>query len=119
LARGGGDGPSLLPWSTEEVCRAVVACPVTVASAIGHEGDRPLCDEVADHRYGTPSMAAGAIIPDRAGLTTALQGLLVRAATSLDARIDAAGRRLDAVEPRRALGQGVERAGHRLGRSAD
>jgi exodeoxyribonuclease VII large subunit len=119
LARGGGDGPSLLPWSTEEVCRAVVACPVPVASAIGHEGDRPLCDEVADHRFGTPSMAAGAIVPDRAGLGVALDGLLVRAASSLDGRIDAAGRRLEAVEPRRALGQGVERAAHRLGRSGD
>src|SRR3984957_18466872 len=90
LARGGGDGPSLLPWSTEGVCRAVVDCPVPVVSAIGHEGDRPLCDEVADLRYGTPSMAAGAIVPDRAALTATLQGLLVRAAASLDARVDAA-----------------------------
>ena len=65
LARGGGDGPSLLPWSTEEVCRAVAACPVPVVSAIGHEADRPLCDEVADLRCGTPSLAATATIPDR------------------------------------------------------
>ncbi len=41
LARGGGDGPSLLPWSSEEVCRAVAACPVPVVSAIGHEGGPP------------------------------------------------------------------------------
>lgn len=119
LARGGGDGPSLLPWSTEEVCRAVVACPVPVASAIGHEGDRPLCDEVADHRYGTPSIAAGAIVPDEAGLQAALESLLARAGASLDERIDGAGRRLEGVEPRRALGQGVERAAHRLDRCGD
>ena len=58
LARGGGDATALLPWSDEELCRAVAACPVPVVSAIGHEADRPLCDEVADLRCGTPSIAA-------------------------------------------------------------
>ncbi len=119
LARGGGDGPSLLPWSSEDVCRAVAACPVPVVSAIGHESDHPLCDEVADLRCGTPSIAAGAVIPDRAGLQDALDRGLALAASSWQARLDMAGRRLAAVEPRRALGQGVERAAHRLGRCTD
>ena len=65
LARGGGDATALLPWSDEELCRAVAACPVPVVSAIGHESDRPLCDEVADLRCGTPSIAAHAVVPDR------------------------------------------------------
>lgn len=119
LARGGGDGPSLLPWSSEEVCRAVAFCPVPVVSAIGHEGDRPLCDEVADLRCGTPSIAAGAVVPDRAGLHAALEGRLGLAASALTGRAERAGRRLAAVVPRRALGQGVEQAGHRLDRSTD
>jgi exodeoxyribonuclease VII large subunit len=119
MARGGGDGPSLLPWSSEEVCRAVVACPVPVVSAIGHEGDRPLCDELADVRCGTPSIAAGAVVPDRAELRGALDGRLTVAAGSLQARLDLAGRRLGAVEPRRALGQGVDRETHRLARYTD
>jgi exodeoxyribonuclease VII large subunit len=92
MARGGGDGPSLLPWSSEEVCRAVAACRVPVVSAIGHEGDRPLCDEVADVRCGTPSIAAGVVVPDRAGLVGALDGRLVVAADLLQARLELAGR---------------------------
>jgi exodeoxyribonuclease VII large subunit len=119
MARGGGDGPSLLPWSSEEVCRAVAACPVPVVSAIGHEGDRPLCDEVADLRCGTPSIAAGAVVPDRAGLVAVLDGRLVMAATALLGRVEVAGRRVAGVEPRRALGQGMDREANRLGRLTD
>jgi exodeoxyribonuclease VII large subunit len=116
LARGGGDGPSLLPWSSEEVCRAVAGCPVPVVSAIGHEADRPLCDEVADLRCGTPSIAAAAVVPDRAALSAALDGQLVEARARLRDRLESGGRRLAGVEPRQALGQGVERGAHRLER---
>ena len=118
LARGGGDGPSLLPWSSDEVCRAVATCQVPVVSAIGHEGDRPLCDEVADLRCGTPSMAASAVIPDRAALRAVIDGRLAGAGSSLQRRLEGTTRRLSGVEPRRALGQGVDRAAHRLGQAA-
>ncbi|MDP9072946.1 MAG: exodeoxyribonuclease VII large subunit, partial [Actinomycetota bacterium] len=49
-ARGGGDATQLLPFSDEDLCRALCRCPVPVVSAIGHDGDHPLCDEVADLR---------------------------------------------------------------------
>jgi exodeoxyribonuclease VII large subunit len=68
LARGGGDATQLLPYSNEFLCRAVALCRVPVVSAIGHEIDRPLCDEVSDARAATPSVAASMVIPDRAGL---------------------------------------------------
>jgi len=116
LARGGGDGPSLLPWSSEEVCRAVAACVIPVVSAIGHEGDRPLCDEVADLRCGTPSIAAAAVVPDQAGLAEALDRWLTQARAALGGRLDDATRRSGAVSARRALGQGVERGANRLER---
>ncbi len=119
LARGGGDGPSLLPWSSDEVCRAVASCPVPVVSAIGHEADRPLCDEVADLRCGTPSIAAAAVVPDRAALFLGVDGQLVRARAALEARLQTGRARLGQVEPRRALGQGVEQAGHRFDRVTD
>jgi exodeoxyribonuclease VII large subunit len=114
LARGGGDGPSLLPWSTEEVCRAVAACPVPVVSAIGHEGDRPLCDDVADLRCGTPSLAATAVIPDREALQGGLDASLASSAAALRARMDGCRRRLDRVDTVRALGRGVDQAAVRL-----
>jgi len=115
LARGGGDAPSLLPWSSEEVCRAVAACAVPVVSAIGHEGDRPLCDEVADRRCGTPSIAAAAVVPDLEALTGALDRARVRAGEVLAARMAGSGRRLAAADSARALAQGLERATSRLG----
>jgi exodeoxyribonuclease VII large subunit len=118
VARGGGDGPSLLPWSTEEVCRAVAACPVPVVSAIGHESDRPLCDEVADLRCGTPSLAATAIIPDREAVRAALDGCLMRSAAALGAGLEGCRRRLDVVDPRLALDRGIDGAAVRLEWSA-
>jgi exodeoxyribonuclease VII large subunit len=119
VARGGGDAPSLLPWSSDEVCRAVAACRVPVVSAIGHEGDHPLCDEVADLRCATPSVAAGLVVPDRAALQARLDGHLAGAGRSLQGRAERAGRRLGAIDTRRALGQGVDRAAHRLDRCTD
>jgi exodeoxyribonuclease VII large subunit len=73
LARGGGDSTQLLPYSNEYLCRAVAECRVPVISAIGHEIDRPLCDEVADYRAATPSVAAAMVIPDRGALSARLE----------------------------------------------
>jgi exodeoxyribonuclease VII large subunit len=117
LARGGGDAPSLLPWSTEEVCRAVVDCAVPVISAIGHDGDRPLCDEVADLRCGTPSLAATAVLPDLAALRARVDSALRSAGSSTDRIMAAAQRRADAVDTGRALSLGVSRAAERLERA--
>lgn len=114
LARGGGDAPSLLPWSTEEVCRAVAACPVPVVSAIGHEGDRPLCDEVADLRSGTPSLAATQVLPDLAGLERAIGDMLRRSGSAAAAITQAATGRLAAVDTSRSLREGVAGASSRL-----
>jgi exodeoxyribonuclease VII large subunit len=117
LARGGGDAPSLLPWSTEEVCRAVASCPVPVVSAIGHDGDRPLCDEVADLRCGTPSLAATSVLPDLTGMTRIIDDYLATAAGSLSLRLDIAGRRLAAVDTRRSLSDGLRQAETKLERA--
>jgi exodeoxyribonuclease VII large subunit len=117
LARGGGDAPSLLPWSREEVCRAVAACPVPVVSAIGHEGDRPLCDEVADLRCGTPSLAATAVLPDMRALHAALDDQLARAAAAVSGRCDAAAARLARVDAAASLEAGFERGVRRLERA--
>lgn len=98
LARGGGDAASLLPWSDEDVCRAVASSPVAIVSAIGHDGDRPLCDEVADLRCGTPSIAAAAVVPDRARLHDALDRTRREAAGALAGRLVAALRCSEALD---------------------
>ena len=110
MARGGGDPTALLAWSDESVCRAVAACPVPVVSAIGHDGDHPLCDEVADVRCGTPSIAAAAIVPSRAELHAELDRLLAASTDRVVARCERSAQRLSAVDTAGALTAGVRRA---------
>jgi exodeoxyribonuclease VII large subunit len=64
IARGGGSVEDLLPFSDEQLIRAVAACRTPVVSAIGHEPDSPLLDLVADLRASTPTDAAKRIVPD-------------------------------------------------------
>ncbi|MGP3733814.1 exodeoxyribonuclease VII large subunit [Streptomyces sp. GDS52] len=64
VARGGGSVEDLLPFSDEQLVRAVAACRTPVVSAIGHEPDSPLLDHVADVRASTPTDAAKKIVPD-------------------------------------------------------
>lgn len=64
IARGGGSLEDLLPFSHEDLIRAVAAASTPVVSAIGHEADHPLLDDVADLRASTPTDAAKRIVPD-------------------------------------------------------
>jgi len=119
MARGGGDATALLPWSDEELCRAVAAAPVPVVSAIGHDSDRPLCDEVADLRCPTPSVAAHKVVPDRLGLEQRLAALAEAASRGLRERHEHVRRRLVAAEVSGALATGLERARGRLDRAGE
>ncbi|MGW9184550.1 exodeoxyribonuclease VII large subunit [Agromyces sp. NPDC055661] len=89
VARGGGDFQNLLGFSDERVVRAAAAASTPIVSAIGHEADRPLLDDVADLRASTPTDAAKRVVPDvaeelmrveqaRARLGMRLSGLLSR-----------------------------------------
>ena len=64
IARGGGSVEDLLPFSEEALQRAVAACNTPVVSAIGHEPDTPILDNVADLRAATPTDAAKRVVPD-------------------------------------------------------
>jgi exodeoxyribonuclease VII large subunit len=64
VARGGGDFQNLLVFSDESLVRTAAACVTPIISAIGHEADRPLLDDVADLRASTPTDAAKRVVPD-------------------------------------------------------
>ncbi len=114
LARGGGDAAQLLPFSDEALCRAICAATTPVVSAIGHHGDTPLCDEVADLRFPTPSLAAAAVVPSRQELHAELDGLGQQARAVMERRMEAALRRLASADPEEALRAGSDAAARRL-----
>lgn len=64
ITRGGGGFLDLVGFSDEALVRAVAACETPVTSAIGHENDRPIIDDVSDLRASTPTDAAKRVVPD-------------------------------------------------------
>ena len=59
LTRGGGSVEDLFPFNKEPVVRAIVRAKHPVMTAIGHNLDIHVSDEVADFHCETPSSAAG------------------------------------------------------------
>ena len=95
VARGGGSVEDLLPFSDEALVRAAAQTSTPLVSAIGHEGDAPLLDYVADYRASTPTDAARRIVPDlvqeldglaraREGMRSAIQRRLAQERYNLD-----------------------------------
>ena len=64
IARGGGSFLDLMVFSDEALVRAAAAATTPIVSAIGHEADRPVLDDVADLRASTPTDAAKRVVPD-------------------------------------------------------
>jgi len=107
IARGGGSLEDLLPFSDEELIRAVAACRTPVVSAIGHEQDTPLLDYVADLRASTPTDAAKRIVPDVAEELALVTQLRDRARRSVRGWLDRELAWLDAVRSRPAIADPV------------
>jgi len=107
IARGGGSIEDLLPFSDEDLVRAVAGCLTPVISAIGHEQDVPLLDLVADVRASTPTDAARRAVPDVAEQLELIGQLRARARRSLSGRLDREGSWLTAITSRPALASPV------------
>ena len=105
VARGGGSFEDLFPFNHPDVVRAIVACPVPVVSAIGHEVDVTLADLAADMRAATPSAAAELVVPEKKELMEWVRELRCQMSAALVSRIeraqeDVAGLR-DRLRPQR------------------
>ncbi|MBY0789010.1 exodeoxyribonuclease VII large subunit [Corynebacterium parakroppenstedtii] len=72
VARGGGSVEDLLPFSDESLVRHVSTLRTPIVSAIGHETDNPVLDDVVDLRAATPTDAAKRVVIDMA---TELEGI--------------------------------------------
>jgi exodeoxyribonuclease VII large subunit len=83
VARGGGSVEDLLPFSEETLVRHVSTMTTPVVSAIGHEPDTPVLDNVADLRAATPTDAAKRVVPDVAAERTLIDELRSRAGAAL------------------------------------
>ncbi|MBO0834268.1 MAG: exodeoxyribonuclease VII large subunit [Actinobacteria bacterium] len=107
VARGGGSLEDLLPFSDEDLVRAVAGCATPVVSAIGHEQDVPLLDLVADVRASTPTDAARRTVPDVAEQLELIGQLRGRARRSLAGRLDREDSWLAAISSRPVLASPV------------
>lgn len=103
LARGGGSVEDLLPFSDETLCRAVASCTTPVVSAVGHEPDHPIVDDVADLRCSTPTDAGKRIVPDVQAERRIVEQLHARARRSLGNWVAHEQARLAGVRSRAVL----------------
>ena len=103
IARGGGSVEDLLPFSEEALQRAVVAASTPVVSAIGHEPDSPVLDNVADLRAATPTDAAKRVVPSVAEERAVIAEAQSRMAAALRGWVEREHRGLDNIRSRPVL----------------
>lgn len=118
IARGGGSFQHLLPFSDEQLVREAAAARTPIVSAIGHENDRPVLDDVADVRASTPTDAAKRVVPDVVTERAVIADTVSRARQVLGSRLTVEQNALQQLRTRPVLASPfgyLENLGHELG----
>lgn len=105
IARGGGSLEDLWGFNTEILADKIVACPVPIISAIGHETDFTISDFVADVRAATPSVAAEMVTLDKAKAIADINNLKVKLYGAAAAKLKYYYRELDFLLDRKIFKQ--------------
>ena len=121
VGRGGGSPEDLWAFNLEPVVRAILASPVPIVSAVGHEQDLLVSDLVADVRASTPSNAIERLVPQRNDVVQLLDELGERIDGAMQRRLHELRQQLALLtnQLRHAPGKGIYAAKERLNRLGD
>lgn len=98
IARGGGSKEDLDCFNSEELAREIFASTIPTVSAVGHEVDHSLSDDVADVSASTPTSAAVIVTREAAGEAARLDGIEQFFHNEMRRLIDVRERRLVLLE---------------------
>ncbi len=104
VGRGGGSPEDLQAFNEEPVARAIYASAIPVISAVGHEIDFSIADQVADLRAPTPSAAAELVIKERRELEGHIDHLTLRLCGQMKNRLALLRERISGLENRLQVG---------------
>jgi exodeoxyribonuclease VII large subunit len=108
VGRGGGSPEDLQAFNSESVARAIFASGIPIISAVGHEVDFSIADQVADLRAPTPSAAAELVVKERRELESHIDHLTMRLCRQMNSRLALLHERIT------GLGQRLQGGLHRV-----
>ena len=100
VGRGGGSIEDLWAFNEEIVARAIFESDIPVVSAVGHETDHTISDEVADRPALTPTDAANRVVPDQQDLRKQLDEYQRRFTQNMRGRLELEQRELTHIQAR-------------------
>lgn len=100
VGRGGGSAEDLWAFNEETVARAIFASTIPIISAVGHEVDVTIADQVADLRAPTPSAAAELVVKERRELEGHVDHLTLRLSRQMGSRLALLRERIAGLERR-------------------
>lgn len=125
VLRGGGGNLDLSCYDEYELCKAVADCPIPVYSAIGHERDHHLIDDVAHKSVKTPTALADELIELYVqedayleSIRTSLKTAFISHIAAMENTIALLEQKIHSADPRQILNRGYILATTASGRVA-